>query len=408
MAKPATQKRPEDVTTGDLDQTDTGQVDDDYQVVEDDGGDLPEVEAAPAAKEADKPKADKGEKKATVHDARNAIYARAPKEPVDATDTPIDATAAPIVATDDTVDADDNAGKTEVTIDGQKRFVSQEELVAGFQKDAAADNRLRDAGELRSQLRAMIAEQQSQTQQPAADSQTSDDGQNVDDDTQQGDGSQQTSGDPISDDRLTKVVDALQLGDTDEAKQELGDLIRDLQTQPTEGPDTMQIAAAVQQNITREQEHARLRETYPEFFDSQRVQALTQVEMAGQAIAEMEACGVEKQYLDAARANPSAAIEFHRDLFDQQSAGRGAWNLTKPADIFESTVAVVIDDEAGRTGDSSPANERRASRQAEKRNLAPQPRRASQASATRSSVPKPQTPSAAVEQMKRARGLLVS
>jgi hypothetical protein len=155
---------------------------------------------------------------------------------------------------DTTADADKTADKDDdpivkVKVDGVEREIRQSQLIATYQKDAAADKRLQEATELLREVKAVKAAKPTGT----ADTEDQPDADNS---TDQGDKDA---------DRLANIVDKLQLGEREEAIEGLKELLEEAQkgAQPPEDLD-QRIRATASEERERERSQQTLETFYAE------------------------------------------------------------------------------------------------------------------------------------------------
>jgi hypothetical protein len=156
---------------------------------------------------------------------------------------------------DTTADADkqptdkDDDPIVKVKVDGVEREIRQSQLIATYQKDAAADKRLQEATELLREAKAVKAAKPTET----ADTEDQPDADNS---TDQGDKEAE---------RLANIVDKLQLGERDEAIEGLKQLLEEAQkgAQPPEDLD-QRIRATASEERERERSQQTLEKFYAE------------------------------------------------------------------------------------------------------------------------------------------------
>lgn len=338
----------------------------------------------------------------SVHDSRNAIYARrneerkAQFEGEDEAETLIWPKG---MAPEDNVDEPENKPpvKRKLKVYGEELERTDEEVIALAQKQLASENKFEDYKALEARLR--LAESALARQSQPQDEVDPDDARAAE---------AQTRAEEERAERRRRAVEAIQTGDVDEGLEGLESILNETRMSREEIAALAREQAQLMRDTERAQEERQrvlqsYAEEFPEIVNDRAMTYAVATQIHEDLVKEMERIGTAPEFIDQARRDPAVAKRYHDDL-------RGQGFKLSPSEevVRRNTIAVYDHYKIPRTPRENAQPERadqrdtRSARREEKRNLTPEPNRATADRRPRTEAPASRED--AITKMRRLRG----
>ena len=219
--------------------------------------------------------------------------------------------------------------KFKVKIDGQERDVTQEELIATYQKNQAADQRLAEANRMRNEATAMLQAASTRAadgESPKADHSAS---------TEQREQASIPNGTKFDRAKLANAVEKIAFGTTEEGSDALGELLTSVAPQQPQSLDiNSQVETALAHRDYRKQSEDTTRkfvEKYPSIATDPIIQTMSGELVAQEMIKDFVGAGISLDVIKQTLPNRQAVKTFYDHLVVNRP------DLVRPIDqLFES------------------------------------------------------------------------